>query len=134
MKRIEATIKPFTLDPVREALKDIGVDRFSATEVKDFGNPDATELYRGTQYSIDFAPRIKIEITVPDELVESVIQTIVSGARTKMPGNGFIFVQPVEHGYTVDDGLPLNPDMSAARAGAASRATQGRRTGPEANA
>ncbi len=97
MKKIEAIIKPFKLDEVREALSDVGVTGLTVTEVKGFGRQKGhTELYRGAEYVVDFLPKIKIEIVVADETVEAAIEAIIKAARTGKIGDGKIFVSPVE--------------------------------------
>ena len=97
MKKIEAIIKPFKLDEVREALSDIGVSGLTVTEVKGFGRQKGhTELYRGAEYVVDFLPKLKIEIVVTDAVLESSIEAIVKSARTGKIGDGKIFVMPVE--------------------------------------
>ena len=112
MKKIEAIIKPFKLDDVKEALQEVGVQGLSVTEIKGFGRQKGhTELYRGAEYVVDFLPKVKIEAVVPDELVESAVEAIVSAARTEKIGDGKIFVTPVEQaicirtGETGDDAL-----------------------------
>ncbi len=97
MKKIEAIIRPFKLDDVREALSEIGVRGMTLTEVKGYGRQKGhTELYRGSEYKIDFLPKIKIEIVAADSMVENIVSTIVKGARTGQVGDGKIFVSPVE--------------------------------------
>ena len=97
MKKIEAIIKPFKLDDVREALSEIGVTGMTATEVRGFGRQKGhTELYRGAEYVVDFLPKIKIEIVVGKDLVDRVIEAITTAARTGKIGDGKIFVYPVE--------------------------------------
>ncbi len=97
MKKIEAIIKPFKLDEVREALTDIGVSGMTVTEVKGFGRQKGhTELYRGAEYVVDFLPKMKVEMVVPDNLVDQVIEAILSVARTGKIGDGKIFVLPME--------------------------------------
>ena len=97
MKKIEAIIKPFKLDEVREALSDVGVTGLTVTEVKGFGRQKGhTELYRGAEYVVDFLPKIKIEIVVADETVDSAIEAIIKAARTGKIGDGKIFVSSVE--------------------------------------
>jgi nitrogen regulatory protein P-II 1 len=97
MKKIEAIIKPFKLDEVREALSDVGVTGLTVTEVKGFGRQKGhTELYRGAEYVVDFLPKIKVEIVVADETVEPVIEAIIRAARTGKIGDGKIFVSAVE--------------------------------------
>lgn len=97
MKKIEAIIKPFKLDEVREALSEIGVTGLTVTEVKGFGRQKGhTELYRGAEYVVDFLPKVKIEIVVPDNLVDQAVETLVNAARTGKIGDGKIFVTSVE--------------------------------------
>ncbi len=97
MKKIEAIIKPFKLDEVREALSEIGVTGLTVTEVKGFGRQKGhTELYRGAEYVVDFLPKVKIEIVVADGIVEMAIDSIVKAAHTGKIGDGKIFVMPVE--------------------------------------
>ena len=98
MKKIEAIFKPFKLDEVREALSEIGVSGLTVTEVKGFGRQKGhTELYRGAEYVVDFLPKVKVEVVVPDKLQESAIDAIVKSARTGKIGDGKIFVTSVEH-------------------------------------
>ena len=97
MKKIEAVIKPFKLDEVREALSEIGISGLTVTEVKGFGRQKGhTELYRGAEYVVDFLPKIKIEIVVNEEQVDPAIDAIIKAARTGKIGDGKIFVSPVE--------------------------------------
>jgi nitrogen regulatory protein PII len=97
MKQIEAIIKPFQLEEVKEALTKLGIDGMTAFEVKGFGRQKGhTELYRGAEYSIDFLPKVKIEILVPDEKAVQVVDAIATAARTGKIGDGKIFVTPVE--------------------------------------
>ena len=97
MKKIEAIIKPFKLDEVREALSEVGVTGLTVTEVKGFGRQKGhTELYRGAEYVVDFLPKIKIELVVAEETVETAIEAIIKAARTGKIGDGKIFVTPVE--------------------------------------
>ena len=98
MKKIEAIIKPFKLDDVREALTEIGITGMTATEVKGFGRQKGhTEIYRGAEYAVDFLPKVKLELVLPDEMLERAIETIVETARSGKIGDGKIFVYPVEH-------------------------------------
>ncbi|SFN95255.1 nitrogen regulatory protein P-II family [Formivibrio citricus] len=98
MKKIEAIIKPFKLDEVREALSDIGITGMTVTEVKGFGRQKGhTELYRGAEYVVDFLPKAKLEVIVSDDRVEAAIEAIVKAAHTGKIGDGKIFVSPVEH-------------------------------------
>ena len=97
MKKIEAIIKPFKLDDVREALADIGVSGITVIEVKGFGRQKGhTELYRGAEYVVDFLPKIKVEIAVDDPLVDQVIEAVTNAARTGKIGDGKIFVSNVD--------------------------------------
>jgi nitrogen regulatory protein P-II 1 len=97
MKKIEAIIRPFRVDDVREALAEIGVKGMTLTEVKGYGRQKGhTELYRGSEYQIDFLPKIKIEVIVADAIADKVIDTIMNAARTGQVGDGKIFVYPVE--------------------------------------
>ena len=97
MKMITAIIKPFTLDEVREALSDIGVQGITVTEVKGFGRQKGhTELYRGAEYVVDFLPKVKVEAAVDDALVERAIEAIEGAARTGKIGDGKIFVAALE--------------------------------------
>ncbi|KMN35022.1 MULTISPECIES: P-II family nitrogen regulator [Chromobacterium] len=97
MKKVEAVIKPFKLDEVREALSELGINGLTVTEVKGFGRQKGhTELYRGAEYVVDFLPKVKVEVILPDDLVDRAIETIVATARTGKIGDGKIFVTPVE--------------------------------------
>lgn len=105
MKKIEAIVKPFKMDEVKEKLNDIGVRGITVSEVKGFGRQRGhTELYRGTEYVVDFLPKTKLEIVVSDNLVEDVIQAILSVARTGRIGDGKIFVLPVEEAIRIRTG------------------------------
>lgn len=97
MKKIEAIIKPFKLDEVREALSEIGVTGLTVTEVKGFGRQKGhTELYRGAEYVVDFLPKIKLEIVVSDSLADRAVESIINAARTGKIGDGKIFITNVE--------------------------------------
>ena len=97
MKKVEAIIKPFKLDDVKEALFDIGISGITVSEVKGHGRQQGhTELYRGAEYVVDFLPKIKIEIVVKEEELEEVLEAIMNNARTGKIGDGKIFVTPVE--------------------------------------
>ena len=97
MKKIEAVVKPFKLDEVREALSGIGVTGLTVTEVKGFGRQKGhTELYRGAEYVVDFLPKVKVEVVVADKLADQAIEAIVKSARTGKIGDGKIFVTTVE--------------------------------------
>ncbi|QBX34498.1 P-II family nitrogen regulator [Paracoccus liaowanqingii] len=105
MKKIEAIIKPFKLDDVKEALQEVGVQGLSVTEVKGFGRQKGhTELYRGAEYVVDFLPKVKIEMVLPDDQVEAAVEAIVSAARTEKIGDGKIFVSPVEQAIRIRTG------------------------------
>ena len=97
MKKIEAVVKPFKLDEVREALSAIGVTGLTVTEVKGFGRQKGhTELYRGAEYVVDFLPKVKVEVVIPDKLTDQAIEAIIKSARTGKIGDGKIFVTTVE--------------------------------------
>ena len=97
MKKIEAIIKPFKLDDVRESLSDIGVTGLTVSEVKGFGRQKGhTELYRGAEYVVDFLPKLKLEIVISDDQLDTCVQTIIKAANTGKIGDGKIFVLPVE--------------------------------------
>lgn len=105
MKLIKAIIKPFKLDEVRNALSDIGVQGITASEVKGFGRQKGhTELYRGAEYVVDFLPKVKLETVVPDDKVDSVIETIREIANSGKIGDGKIFVMPVEQAVRIRTG------------------------------
>ncbi len=97
MKKIEAIIKPFKLDEVKEALNDIGIQGLTVSEVKGFGRQKGhTELYRGTEYVVDFLPKIKMEIVVQDDMAARVVESITKAAGTGRIGDGKVFILPVE--------------------------------------
>ncbi|ADN75004.1 nitrogen regulatory protein P-II [Ferrimonas balearica DSM 9799] len=97
MKKLEAVIKPFKLDDVREALGEIGITGMTVQEVKGFGRQKGhTELYRGAEYMVDFLPKVKIEVVIADELLDQAIEAIVDTARTGKIGDGKIFVTDIE--------------------------------------
>ena len=105
MKKIEAIIKPFKLDEVKEALQDIGVQGLSVVEVKGFGRQKGhTELYRGAEYVVDFLPKVKIEVVLVDNMVETAIEAITNAARTDKIGDGKIFVSTVEQAIRIRTG------------------------------
>lgn len=105
MKKLEATIKPFKLDDVREALSAIGVTGMTVTEVKGFGRQKGhTELYRGAEYVVDFLPKIKIELVLPDGLVDECVNAIATAARTGKIGDGKIFVSDVARAIRIRTG------------------------------
>jgi nitrogen regulatory protein P-II 1 len=105
MKKIEAIIKPFKLDEVKEALQDVGVQGITVTEAKGFGRQKGhTELYRGAEYVVDFLPKVKIEIVVSEDRVESSVEAIQKAARTGRIGDGKIFVLNVEEAIRIRTG------------------------------
>ncbi len=105
MRKIEAIIKPFKLDEVKESLNAIGVQGITVSEVKGFGRQKGhTELYRGAEYVVDFLPKIKVEVVVGDDLVEKVTEAIQSAANTGRIGDGKIFVMPVEEAIRIRTG------------------------------
>jgi nitrogen regulatory protein P-II 1 len=105
MKKIEAVIKPFKLDEVKEALQDVGVQGLSVIEVKGFGRQKGhTELYRGAEYVVDFLPKVKIEIVLDDDQVDAAIEAIVNAAKTEKIGDGKIFVSAVEQTIRIRTG------------------------------
>ncbi len=105
MKLIEAIIKPFKLDEVKEALNEIGIEGITVSEVKGFGRQKGhTELYRGAEYVVDFIPKVKLEIAVADELVAKVVETIEATAKTGRIGDGKIFIIPLEDALRIRTG------------------------------
>jgi nitrogen regulatory protein PII len=102
MKKIEAIIKPFKLEEVKSALSEIGVDGMTVTEVKGFGRQKGhTEIYRGSEYTVDFLPKVKIEIVAADEKVESIVKAVLSSAKTGKIGDGKVFVSPISEAYRI---------------------------------
>ena len=105
MKKIEAIIKPFKLDEVKEALQEVGIQGLSVVEVKGFGRQKGhTELYRGAEYIVDFLPKVKIEVVLDDDQVDSAIEAIVDAAKTEKIGDGKIFISPVEQALRIRTG------------------------------
>ncbi|QOL79728.1 P-II family nitrogen regulator [Pseudooceanicola spongiae] len=105
MKKIEAIIKPFKLDEVKEALQDVGVQGLSVIEVKGFGRQKGhTELYRGAEYVVDFLPKVKIEAVLDDDQVDGAIQAIIDAAKTEKIGDGKIFVSSIETAIRIRTG------------------------------
>jgi nitrogen regulatory protein PII len=110
MKKIEAIIKPFKLNDVKTALNEIGIQGMTVTEVKGFGRQKGhTEIYRGSEYTVDFLPKIKIETVLPDNLADQAVQAIIKAAKTGKIGDGKVFVWPVTEAYRIrtderDDG------------------------------
>ena len=109
MKKIEAVIKPFKLDEVKEALQEIGVQGLSVLEAKGFGRQKGhTELYRGAEYVVDFLPKVKIEVVIADDMLEEVVKAIIDAAKTGKIGDGKIFVSDVQQAIrirTSEDGV-----------------------------
>jgi nitrogen regulatory protein P-II 1 len=102
LKKIEAIIKPFKLEEVKEALTEIGVEGLTVTEVKGFGRQKGhTEIYRGSEYTIDFLPKVKIEIILPSDTAEKAVQAIIKSAKTGKIGDGKVFVLPVEEAIRI---------------------------------
>jgi nitrogen regulatory protein P-II 1 len=105
MKKIEAIIKPFKLDEVKEALQEIGVQGLSVTEVKGFGRQKGhTELYRGAEYVVDFLPKVKIEVVLGEDQVDAAIETIINAAKTDKIGDGKIFVSDISQSIRIRTG------------------------------
>ena len=105
MKKIEAIIKPFKLDEVKEALNEIGIQGITVSEVKGFGRQKGhTELYRGAEYVVDFLPKIKIEVVVKEEAVHKVVETITNTAKTGRIGDGKIFIIPIDEAVRIRTG------------------------------
>jgi nitrogen regulatory protein P-II 1 len=102
MKKIEAIIKPFKMEDVKEALSEIGIEGMTVTEVKGFGRQKGhTEIYRGSEYTVDFLPKVKFEVVVADELVPKATQAIAASAKTGKIGDGKIFVLPIENAIRI---------------------------------
>ena len=105
MKKIEAIIKPFKLDEVKEALQEVGLQGITVTEAKGFGRQKGhTELYRGAEYVVDFLPKVKIEVVLADDQVDAAVQAIIDAAKTDKIGDGKIFVSPVEQAIRIRTG------------------------------
>jgi len=105
MKKIEAIIKPFKLDEVKEALQEIGIQGLSVTEVKGFGRQKGhTELYRGAEYVVDFLPKVKIEVVLSDDQAEAAIEAIIDAAKTDKIGDGKIFVSDISQAIRIRTG------------------------------
>jgi nitrogen regulatory protein P-II 1 len=105
VKKIEAIIKPFKLDEVKEALHEVGVSGITVTEAKGFGRQKGhTELYRGAEYVVDFLPKVKLEVVVPDALAEKTVEAIAAAAQTGRIGDGKIFVSPIESALRIRTG------------------------------
>jgi nitrogen regulatory protein P-II 1 len=105
MKKIEAVIKPFKLEEVKEALSGLGIEGMTVSEVKGFGRQKGhTEIYRGSEYTVDFLPKIKIEVVLPDELVQDAVEAIIKGAKTGKIGDGKVFISAVENAVRIRTG------------------------------
>ncbi len=105
MKKIEAIIKPFKLDEVKEALQEVGLQGITVTEAKGFGRQKGhTELYRGAEYVVDFLPKVKIEVVLPDDRVDAAVEAIQDAARTGRIGDGKIFITNIEHAVRIRTG------------------------------
>ena len=105
MKKIEAIIKPFKLEAVKDALSELGIHGMTVTEVKGFGRQKGhTEIYRGSEYTVDFLPKMKIETVLPDNQVESAITAIINAAKTGKIGDGKVFVWSIENAYRIRTG------------------------------
>ncbi|MCT4684245.1 MAG: P-II family nitrogen regulator [Roseicyclus sp.] len=105
MKKIEAIIKPFKLDEVKEALQEIGIQGLSVTEVKGFGRQKGhTELYRGAEYVVDFLPKVKIEVVLADDMAEAAVEAIIDAAKTDKIGDGKIFVSDISQAIRIRTG------------------------------
>ncbi len=102
MKKIEAIIKPFKLEEVKDALGEVGIEGMTVTEVKGFGRQKGhTEIYRGSEYTVDFLPKIKIELVIPNEKLDEAVSSIVKAARTGKIGDGKVFVSPIENAVRI---------------------------------
>jgi nitrogen regulatory protein PII len=102
MKKIEAIIKPFKLEEVKAGLSEIGVEGMTVTEVKGFGRQKGhTEIYRGSEYTVDFLPKVKIEIVAADDKVEAIVKSVLANAKTGKIGDGKIFVSPIEQSIRI---------------------------------
>jgi nitrogen regulatory protein PII len=111
MKKIEAIIKPFKLEEVKEALSDLGIEGMTVTEVKGFGRQKGhTEIYRGSEYTVDFLPKIKIEVVLADSMVENATEAIVKAAKTGKIGDGKVFV------YHIDEAVRIRTDETGEKA------------------
>jgi nitrogen regulatory protein PII len=111
LKKIEAIIKPFKLSEVKEALSDLGIEGMTVTEVKGFGRQKGhTEIYRGSEYTIDFVPKIKIEVVLVDGMVENTISAIVNAAKTGKIGDGKVFV------YSIEEAIRIRTDETSEKA------------------
>ena len=102
MKKIEAIIKPFKLSEVKDALNELGIQGMTVSEVKGFGRQKGhTEIYRGSEYTVDFLPKVKVEVVLADEMVDKAVTVVVGAAKTGKIGDGKVFVLPVEHAVRI---------------------------------
>jgi nitrogen regulatory protein PII len=102
MKKLEAIIKPFKLEEVKEALAELGIEGMTVTEVKGFGRQKGhTEIYRGSEYTVDFLPKVKVEVVLADDILDKAVAAVVSAAKTGKIGDGKVFVLPVEHAIRI---------------------------------
>ena len=102
MKKLEAIIKPFKLEEVKEALAELGIEGMTVTEVKGFGRQKGhTEIYRGSEYTVDFLPKVKVEVVLADDMVEKAVTVVVSAAKTGKIGDGKVFVSPIENAVRI---------------------------------
>ena len=102
MKKLEAIIKPFKLEEVKEALAELGIEGMTVTEVKGFGRQKGhTEMYRGSEYTVDFLPKVKVEVVLADDMVEKAVAAVVGAAKTGKIGDGKVFVRLVEHAIRI---------------------------------
>ena len=105
MKKIEAIIKPFKLEEVKDALSELGIEGMTVTEVKGFGRQKGhTEIYRGSEYTVDFLPKVKIEVVMREDLVQRAIETVQKAAKTGKIGDGKIFISPIEEAVRIRNG------------------------------
>ena len=123
MKKIEAIIKPFKLDDVREALADAGISGMTVTEVKGFGRQKGhTEIYRGAEYAVDFLPKVKLELVLADDMVDRAVEVIVQTAHSGKIGDGKLFVLPCEEAWY---GVTYREDLDSVREAVARMKTEG---------
>ena len=102
MKLVMAMVKPFALDPVRQALSNLGIDGMTVSEVQGYGRQKGhTEIYRGSEYTVDFLPKVKVEVVLADDMVEKAVSEVVRAAKTGKIGDGKVFVLPVEHAVRI---------------------------------
>src|SRR5438094_8466534 len=112
MKKLEAIIKPFKLEEVKEALAELGIEGMTVTEVKGFGRQKGhTEIYRGSEYTVDFLPKVKVEVVLADDMVEKAVAAVVGAAKTVKIGDGNVFVLPVEHASRIRKGESGGPGV-----------------------